>query len=74
VALAGEVDAVEDVLFCRRAEPLHRLDLTGFGRGFEIVQILDAERLVEIGGGLRADPLDARDRLDIDRELLAELV
>ena len=40
--------------------------------GFEVVEVLDPEFLVERSHGLRADTLDARQRRHIDREFRSE--
>ena len=61
VGLPGEVDAVEDVLFGLRTEPLDILYFAGLGRCFEVVERFDAEFLVERADSFRTDPLDARE-------------
>ncbi len=73
LALAGKRNLLENVLFgfCTKAREL--LDLTGFGCGFEFVEIRNAEFRIERPNRLWPDAFDAGERGHIDRHRLAKL-
>jgi len=73
LGLPGERDVLEDVLLGLRSEPLHLADRPCIGGPLEVLQRLDAQRLVERPDGLGADALDAGQSRHVDRQLLAQL-
>jgi len=71
--LPGELDAVQDVPLGLRAEAAHLPNLFLAGRRFQVVEVLDPQRLVQRPDRLRADPLDARQFAHLDGEFRPKL-
>ena len=70
----GESDVVQDVLLGPLAEAVEFGDLALPGRPFEVFERRDAEFQVESLRRLRSHPLDARYRVDVDRQIRLQLL